>query len=214
MFYFFKIPTIIQKIYPNYLWTMPKTPKAIYLTFDDGPTPEVTEWVLAVLEKYNAKATFFCEGIQVEKYPQILKKTLLAGHRIGNHSHLHRNGWKTKKTTYIADVERAKEIIEEVTGKGSNHHALLFRPPYGKIKKLQAIALKKKGYKIVMLDIMSGDFDPTLLPEKSLQKVLKHTKSGSIVIFHDYQKSFNTLQYVLPKVLEYWTKEGYVFLSL
>ena len=114
MFYFFKIPTIIQKIYPNYLWKMPGTPKAIYLTFDDGPTPEVTEWVLAVLEKYNAKATFFCEGKQVEKYPQILKKTFLAGHRIGNHSHLHRNGWKTKKTTYIADVERAKEIIEEV----------------------------------------------------------------------------------------------------
>ena len=214
MFYFFKIPTIIQKIYPNYLWKMPGTPKAIYLTFDDGPTPEVTEWVLAVLEKYNAKATFFCEGRQVEKHPQILKKTLLAGHRIGNHCYSHPNGWKTKKANYIADVERAKEVIEEVTGKGSEHPTLLFRPPYGKIKKPQAIALKKKGYKIVMLDVMSGDFDRTLKPEKCFKKVVKHTKSGSIVIFHDYQKSFKTLQYVLPKVLEYWSKEGSIFLSL
>ncbi len=214
MFYFFKIPTIIQKIYPNYLWTMPRTPKAIYLTFDDGPTPEVTEWVLAVLKKHQAKATFFCEGQNAVKYPAIVKNVLSEEHSIGNHSFSHLNGWRTKRSVFIQDVEKATEIINVITERSIKNKPLLFRPPYGKITKLQAIALRKKGYKIVMLDIMSGDFDPTLLPEKSLKKVLKHTKSGSIVIFHDYQKSFNTLQYVLPKALEYWTKEGYVFLPL
>ncbi len=214
MFYFFKIPTIIQKMYPNYLWRMPDTPKAIYLTFDDGPTPEVTEWVLAILKKYNAKASFFCEGQNVVKYPAIVKKVLSEKHSIGNHSFSHLNGCKTKKSTFIKDVEKATKAIDTVIGKGNKKNTFLFRPPYGKITKPQAIALQKMGYTIVMLDVMSGDFDTKIQPKQSLQKVIKYTKSGSIVVFHDYQKSFKTLQYVLPKALEYWTKEGYVFLSL
>ena len=214
MFYFFKIPTIIEKMYPNYLWRMPTIPKAIYLTFDDGPTPEVTEWVLKVLKKYNAKATFFCEGQNVVKYPAIIKKVLAEEHRVENHSFLHLNGWKTRRSVYIKDVEKAAEAINAISEQNIKNKPLLFRPPYGKITKPQAITLQKKGYKIVMLDVMSGDFDSNLKPEKSLQKVLKYSKSGSIVVFHDYQKSFKTLQYVLLKALEYWEKEGYVFLSL
>lgn len=190
---------------------MPKDKKAIYLTFDDGPTPEITEWTLATLKKYNAKATFFCEGQNVAKNSEIVKNILLAGHSIGNHTYSHLNGWFTKSTRYIQDVEKAQEILEETT---SGKVSLIFRPPYGKIKPTQANALLKKGYKIVMIDVVSGDFDQKLNPEKSLEKLLQNTKSGSVVVFHDSIKACKTLQHALPKALEYWKLRGYEFLSL
>lgn len=211
MFYFFKTPFFIQKLFPKYLWRMPKNKKAIYLTFDDGPTPEITEWTLAILKEYNAKATFFCEGKNVAKYPKIVKNILLSGHSVGNHTYSHLNGWFTKSSKYIQDVEKAQEVLEETT---SGKVSLLFRPPYGKIKPIQANALLKKGYKIVMIDVVCGDFDQQLNAEKCLERLLKNTKQGSIVVFHDSKKSYKILEQVLPKVLENWDIQGFEFLPL
>jgi len=217
MFYFFKIPSFIHKIYPKYLWKMPNKPKAIYLTFDDGPTPEVTDWVLKILKEYNAKATFFCEGQNVEKHPKLLKKLHSENHSIGNHSYSHFEGWKTNTTDYIADVEKASLLIDN-TLKNSLRNTIdskkLFRPPYGKIRTSQAKALQKLGYSIVMFAIVSGDYDQNINPKKSLKKVLKYTKSGSIVVFHDSKKAFKILKQVLPQALEVWSKKGYEFLAL
>lgn len=216
MFYFFKIPSFIHKIYPNYVWTMPVKPKAIYLTFDDGPTQEITDWILKILKEYNAKATFFCQGKHVEKYPNLVQKLNFQNHSIGNHSYSHFEGWKTNITTYVADVEKASFEIKKVLKKSSTNSITkkLFRPPYGKITAPQAKALIKLGYTIIMIDVISGDFDQNLSPEKSLKKVLKHTKSGSIVVFHDSKKAFRILKQVLPQALETWSKQGYEFLAL
>lgn len=197
---------------------MPATPKAIYLTFDDGPTPKVTDWVLKTLKDYNAKATFFCEGQNIAKYPDLFNKLASEEHRIGNHSYSHFNAWKTNNTKFIADVEKAAQTIENSL-KNSDYKSQLvnnklFRPPYGKIRTSQAKILEKLGYTIVMIDVVSGDFDQSLYSKKSLEKLLKHTKSGSIVVFHDSKKAFRILKQVLPKVLDTWTKEGYKFLAL
>ena len=217
MFYFFKIPSFIHKIYPSYLWTMPSKPKAIYLTFDDGPTPEITNWVIETLKEYNAKATFFCEGKNVKKHPELVQKLDSENHSIGNHSYSHFEDWKTNKTDYIADVEKASIVIENAL-KGSikytSQSKKLFRPPYGKIKASQAKHLQNLGYKIVMIDVISGDFDQDLIPKKSLKKILNHTTSGSIVVFHDSEKAFRILKEVLPKALTIWSKQGYEFLAL
>ena len=196
---------------------MPSKPKAIYLTFDDGPTTEVTDWVLKTLREYNAKATFFCEGQNVEKHPDLLQKLHSENHSIGNHSYSHFKGWKTNSTDYITDVEKASLLIEEAlknNSKNTSDSKKLFRPPYGKIKASQAKTLQRLGFTIVMFDVVSGDFDQNLIPEKSLKKVLKHTKSGSILVFHDSKKAFGILKQVLPKVLDTWSKEGYQFLAL
>lgn len=191
---------------------MPTDSKIIYLTFDDGPTPKITEWTLNILKDFQAKATFFCEGKKLLENLIIVNKVIKDGHSIGNHSYSHVNGWKTNTIDYIQDIEKAREVIVEKTK--ASVSGLLFRPPYGKIKSTQANALMKKGYKIVMLDVVSGDFDQNVNPERSLQKVLKHTKSGSIVVFHDSEKAFRTLKYVLPKALEYWKIKGFEFLPL
>jgi len=212
MFYFHKIPGLLHKLCPNCIWTMPDKPKAIYLTFDDGPTPEVTDWVLKTLKQYEAKATFFCVGQQIEKNPDLLKKIHVAGHQIGNHTFSHLNGWKTNNKKYFNEVIKTEVLInDEITRDKTN--TLLYRPPYGKMKKSQARILQEMGYTIVMLDVISGDFDQNLNPEKSLEKVLKYTQSGSVIVFHDSKKAFKTLQYVLPKVLDIWREKGYQMLS-
>lgn len=211
MFYLFKTPHFVFRIFPNYLWKKSRDQKVIYLTFDDGPTPEVTEWVLDMLEKYNAKATFFCIGKNVVANPEICASIMAQHHTIGNHTYSHLNGWKTNFKTYIEDIKKAGAILNKTQKEGS---ALFFRPAYGKITRKQSKYLRKLGYKIVMWDILSGDFDVNLSPEKSLQKVIKHTSSGSIVVFHDSNKAKKTLQYVLPKALEYWKNKGYKFLAI
>ena len=209
MFYFFKMPNILQKLFPHYLWRGPSHEKVIYLTFDDGPSPEITKWTLETLRQYKAKATFFCLGNEIEINGSIVNEILSEGHQIGNHSYSHFNGWKTKTSVYLEDIERAQKVLDKIIT--SESKSLLFRPPYGKIKPNQAIALRRKGYRIVMFEIISGDFDKKLAPEKSLQKVLKHTKSGSIVVFHDSENASKTLKDVLPKALKYWQLKGYRF---
>ncbi len=203
--YFVKTPWWLKKIYPHRLWNVDTKEKVIYLTFDDGPHPFATPFVLDELKKYNAKATFFCIGKNLIDYPVTYKRILDEGHSTGNHTQNHLNGWKTTTDTYLADVTEASKHI----------HSNLFRPPFGRISSLQAKgikdAMKNKSSKIVMWDVLSGDFDESLSKEKCLKNVTDKTTNGSIVVFHDSEKAFPLLKHVLPVVLEFFAKSGYRF---
>jgi peptidoglycan/xylan/chitin deacetylase (PgdA/CDA1 family) len=197
---------IIKKLFSNYIWNIPNSENKVYLTFDDGPTPEITEWVLSNLKEYNAKATFFCIGDNVRKYPEIFQKVINEGHSIGNHTFNHLNGWKTSTKDYIENTNRC----EEETRNSKLETRTLFRPPYGKIKPSQSKILRKLGYKIIMWDIISYDFDATISKEQCLENVLKNVQSGSIIVFHDSKKAFTNLEYVLPRTLEFFKEKGLV----
>ncbi len=230
--YLVKTPGIVQSIFRKYKWRFytHKEPvqgqdKEIYLTFDDGPIPEITPWVLEQLCKYKAKATFFCIGENVRKHPEIFQKIISEGHSFGNHTNNHVNGWRTNKKNYLNNIDKAEKrfrslvfgLHSRVNKQKTNNRQLttkLFRPPYGKIKPNQANRILKKGYEIIMWDVLSGDFDLSLSKENCLQNVLKNTNHGSIVVFHDSEKSFKNLEYVLPKTLEYFTEKGYVFKAI
>ncbi|MBA4155029.1 polysaccharide deacetylase family protein [Flavobacterium sp.] len=205
-FLWIKTNRLIKFIFSNYVWNISNGEKKVYLTFDDGPTPEITEWVLEQLKTYNAKATFFCIGNNMAKHPEIFKRLLNEGHTIGNHTQNHVKGWKTENNTYFEEVEKCDEVISKHT----NIDSKLFRPPYGKIKPSQSIYLRKIGYKIIMWDVLSADFDTTISKEKCLENVLKNVESGSIIVFHDSIKAFPNLEYTLPKTLEFLSKNGYV----
>ena len=164
-----KSPSIIKKYYPRLIWDIPNAENKIYLTFDDGPISEVTEWVLELLKQYNIKATFFCLGCNVVKNEAIYKQIKNDGHAIGNHSYHHLSGWDTDDEDYIKNIQKAKK---EITSK-------LFRPPYGRIKKSQISAIVKE-YKVIMWNVLSGDFDPKTTPEKCYNNVIQNTKSGAI----------------------------------
>jgi peptidoglycan/xylan/chitin deacetylase (PgdA/CDA1 family) len=192
-------------LFPKYIWEMPDREKKIYLTFDDGPTPEITAWTLAQLRQYNAKATFFCIGDNIEKYPDIFKKLIAEGHSIGNHTFNHLNGWKTQTQNYLENTKKCDDSISKLT----TDHCRLFRPPYGKIKKSQAKILLEQGYKIIMWDVLSADFDTEITAEKCLENVLSNIKPGSIIIFHDSIKAFKNLEYTLPKTLAFLKENGY-----
>jgi peptidoglycan/xylan/chitin deacetylase (PgdA/CDA1 family) len=214
MFYPFRIPSFIQRVFPKYLWSKSMDEEVIYLTFDDGPTPEITPWVLNLLEQYNAKATFFCIGKNLRQHPVLVRQIVEQQHKIGNHSFSHLKGWQTKSKNYINDILQAAEVIQSTTNNTAINQKLLFRPPYGQITKTQANVLIDKGFTIVLWDILTGDFDPNLNPEKSLKKTLKNTKPGSIVVFHDSLKAKKNLQYILPNVLKHWSQQGYQFKTL
>ncbi len=220
-FYFVKTPEIIQSIFSNYTWKIATNKKEIYLTFDDGPIPKITPWVLKTLEKFNAKATFFCVGDNIKKHPEVFKQIINHGHSIGNHTFNHLQGWKTNTYNYLQNIEKTETVINRLKTEDRKPSTInqqptnnLFRPPYGKIKSKQAKALQSKGYKIIMWDVLSADFDQKISPEKCYQNVIKNAQNGSIVVFHDSEKAFKNLEYTLPKVLEYFTKEGYVFKAL
>ncbi len=208
MFYVVKTPKFIKKWFLKYTWNKTRVKKELYLTFDDGPTPSITNWVLNELNIYNAKATFFCIGKNVQQYPEITQKIIKNGHTIGNHTQNHLNGWKTKTDIYVADVHKANQQISKLTNR------LLFRPPYGKIKNSQANMLLNLGYKIILWDVLSADFDTTISEKKCLQNVLKNMTNGSIVVFHDSVKATEKVQYVLPKILHYFTEKGFEFKAL
>ena len=201
---------LIKKLFSNYIWEMPNRDNKVYLTFDDGPTPEITEWTLQQLKKYNAKATFFCIGDNIKKYPEIFKKVIEEGHSIGNHTFNHLNGWKTSKQEYLENTKKCQSEIHNL----QSAICTLFRPPYGKIIPSQSKELRKLGYKITMWDIISYDFDATISKEKCLENVLTNVKSGSIIVFHDSIKAFPNLEYTLPKVLEILNKKGFVFAKI
>lgn len=185
------------------IWNMPRNEKKIYITFDDGPTPEITEQVLSILSQYNAKATFFCLGKNVSQYPDIYNKILVMGHETGNHTQNHLNGWKTKNTEYFDDIQQAEKSIS----------SKLFRPPYGRISASQILYLKKY-YKIIMWEVLSGDYMKTLNKEKCLNNVLNNTREGSIVVFHDSVKAADKVLYALPRILDNFTERGFMFDSI
>ncbi|UKM65317.2 polysaccharide deacetylase family protein [Flavobacteriaceae bacterium GSB9] len=204
-------------MFPNYVWDVPNTKKNIYLTFDDGPTPEITNWTLNVLKQYNAKATFFCIGNNVEKHPKILKGIIEQGHSVGNHTQNHLKGWNSKTDAYIAEVDEAQKIIDLQKPLIVNHQPStkkLFRPPYGKIKPKQGQKLIDAGYKIIMWDVISFDWDTNITPEACLDNVIYKATEGSIVVFHDSVKASKNMQFALPKVLDFFSQKGYSFKSL
>ena len=206
-FYWIKTSLLIKKLFSNYVWDIPNTENKIYLTFDDGPTPEITEWVLQELQKYNAKATFFCNGNNIEKYPDIFFKVVADGHSIGNHTFNHLNGWKTSTEEYLENSNRCETAIYKLKIVNSK----LFRPPYGKIKTSQAKKLRQQGYKIIMWDVLSADYDTSISAEKCLENVLNNVTEGSIIVFHDSIKAFPNLEYTLPKALKTLCERGFVF---
>jgi len=252
--YLIKTPLLLKKLYPNSLiWNKSRADKSIFLTFDDGPIPIVTPWVLKTLKNFNAKATFFCIGQNINKNKDIFLQLKADGHAIGNHTYNHLRGWDTRDNDYLDNFKQCQQLTQ----------TNLFRPPYGRIKKSQirmivngewgmvngeeGMVNSEKGNleqesktqieeqsvlnltscvshlknnmpllktKIIMWDVLSGDFDINLSPEKCLKNVLKHTENGSIVVFHDSLKAWDRLSYTLPKALAYWTKEGYTFKTL
>ena len=221
---------IFRSAYPNFLWRMPNNEKKIYLTFDDGPIPEITEFVLETLETYNAKATFFCIGDNIEKHSGIFQKILEQNHGVGNHTFNHLNGWKTEQGIYLKNVSLCQEEIQKQIQSQNQiqsqiekqidsylipHTSYLqfFRPPYGRISRTQAKEILKM-HQIVMWDVLTGDFSPALSPDLVLEKSLKYTENGSIVVFHDSLKAAKNMQFTLPRFLQHFAEKGFEFVAL
>lgn len=206
MWYSVKTPAYIPLLFPKFLWRYPDKNREIFLTFDDGPHPEITPWVLNELSKYGAKATFFCVGDNIKKYPKIFEQILAAGHSVGNHTFNHLNNWQTGTRAYLENIGATKQMM---AGYGAS--ANLFRPPHGKLKPGTAGKLFDKGYRIVMWDVLSGDFDKNISREQCLSNICQNSKAGSIVVLHDSEKAWNHLEYALPKSLEFFSSKGYCF---
>ncbi len=188
------------------VWNKSRADKVIYLTFDDGPIPDVTDFVLKTLNSFNVKATFFCIGDNITKHPAIFERVISAGHQIGNHTFNHLKGWKTDDQTYVQNMQQCQQLTR-------SH---LFRPPYGRIKKSQVKRIKTlfPNIQIIMWDVLSGDFDSALSPENCYKNVVKHTGNGSIIVFHDSLKAFDRLQYSLPRVVRHFKEQGFTFATL
>lgn len=201
--YLHRLPAIIRFFLPTALFEGPDA-NAVYISFDDGPEPSVTPWVLEQLDKYNAKATFFVLGKNVLSYPDIYDSIKLAGHSIGNHTHSHLNGAKVKSKDYVADVLRAEKWIA----------SKLFRPPYGRITRRQAHQLEKKGFQLVLWSLLPGDFDTELKPEDCAANALLRIKPGDIVVLHDSQKAWPRLEYLLPRLLAHCQKQDWAMKPL
>jgi len=208
--YWVKTGRFIKKLFSRYVWDVPGNQKTVYLTFDDGPVPEATPWVLNLLKEHNIKATFFCIGDNIQKHPDTFKQIIDDGHAIGNHTFNHLNGWSTDYKKYIENFEKCEvSILNSITPQ-----VKLFRPPYGKIKRRQALQLRKRGYKIIMWDVLSADFDQTISPQDCLNNVIHNVTNGSIIIFHDSIKASANLRYALPKAIKYLKENDYGFAVL
>lgn len=229
-----KYPSILRVLYPERISKI-ESENTIYLTFDDGPVPEVTPWVLELLKKYDAKATFFCIGDNVKKHPDVFRQVLASGHLIGNHTFNHIKGWKTNNSDYIENTLKAENLINELVNEEKRKKTLnselltlnlerpehgrranykLFRPPYGQIKNSQASKLVKKGFKIVMWDVVSGDYEAEFSASQCYDNVVDNAEAGSTIVFHDSEKAFPNLQKILPDILKYYSEKGYQFRSL
>lgn len=205
MIYPAKIPWLIQRLLPSLLWRMPlKEQKTLYLTFDDGPIPEITPWILEQLAEYNAKATFFCVGDNIRKHPEIFEQVKAAGHSIGNHTYHHLHGWKTPIADYIQNVNDCQKLTQ----------TNLFRPPYGEITPKIAKKLQEKGYKIVLWEVTTWDFEPKLTATICTQKIISTATDGSIILLHDNVKSWDRIQETLPMILAHYTRLGFSFESI
>jgi|SRR6185436_473847 len=203
MLHFVTPPYLVRRFYKKLAWNFPVTEKIIYLTFDDGPIPDVTPFVLDQLRQYNAKATFFCIGENIEKHPEIFKRVKDQGHTTGNHTFHHLNGWKVNDQLYFESVERTRAFV------GTK----FFRPPYGRIRKSQ-IAMLESRYSIIMWSVLSYDFDKNTSPEKCFLNVKHNAGEGSIIVFHDSIKAQGNLTYALPKTLEHFSEQGFEFRAI
>jgi peptidoglycan-N-acetylglucosamine deacetylase len=210
----FRTPFFLPWLYPQLLWRMPDQEKKVYLTFDDGPVPGPTEFVLETLKKFNAPATFFCIGDNVRKHTDVFNKVITAGHTIGNHTFNHLKGWRTSLPTYLDNINQCE--IEFKTHLKTDHRLpitvnnQLFRPPYGQITRNQIIALKGT-YKIIMWDVLTQDYQESMTPDKCIRGTISATRKGSIVIFHDSYKAERNLMFTLPRYLEFLSESGYSF---
>jgi peptidoglycan/xylan/chitin deacetylase (PgdA/CDA1 family) len=206
MFYFVKTPWLLKKWYSRCIWKFPSDKKTLFLTFDDGPHTLSTPFILEELKKYHAKGTFFCIGKNVLEQPQLYRRILEEGHRVGNHTQDHLNGWKTSDKKYFQNIQNAAKFIDSD----------LFRPPYGRISRFQVENLTSHplNYKIIMWDVLSADFDKKISADKCCENVIRNASAGSIVVFHDSQKAFEKMTYALPKVLQHYSEKGYVFDSI
>jgi peptidoglycan-N-acetylglucosamine deacetylase len=204
MFYLVKTPWWLKKIYHSYTWDVDTQEQELFLTFDDGPHPTITPFVLEQLKRFNAFGTFFCIGKNVSTYPEVYEQIANEGHSVGNHTYNHLNGWKTDDKTYLENIAEASSII----------NSSLFRPPYGRIRSSQAKQIKQAGSKLIMWDVLSGDFDESLSKDKCLNNVIANSKPGSIIVFHDSEKAFPRLEYALPRTLDFFSNKGYRFRKL
>ena len=217
-----RVPLFVKWWYPKwYVWDRLQKDKVLYLTFDDGPIPEVTDWVLNTLSRKQNKdnspilATFFCIGDNVQKHPQVFKKILAANHTIGNHTQNHLKGWKTPNDSYVENTLLCEQEMSRVAAKESQPlNFPLFRPPYGKIKKKQAKALKKEGFEIIMYRTVAYDWDEKTTPEQCLENVINKTRNGDLIVFHDSVKAFKNMKYALPIMIDHFLEKGYRFEKL
>lgn len=201
--FIFRAPSILSRLYPKSIWRKESTKAELYLTFDDGPIPELTPWVLDVLKQYNIKATFFCVGQNISKNPEIFDRILKEGHQVGNHTYNHLKGWKSSNEKYIDNVKKCQELT----------NTNLFRPPYGRITKKQ-FKLLSIDYDVVFWDVLTHDYDQRLKPEKCFKNAVKYTRNGSVIVFHDNIKAEKNLKYTLPLYIEYFLKLNYKFATL
>lgn len=200
------MPFWVKWFFPKLTYRYPVDKKQIFITFDDGPEPDVTPWVLDVLKREQVKATFFCVGNQIEKHPDIFKRIITDGHRIGNHTFRHENGWRTPAEAYKKSIDHTEKLIAQYTTPSK-----LFRPPYGRITPAQVKLLKRAGYKIIMWSVLTGDFSNNLDTGKALTYLKKHIRPGDITVFHDSRKAFENLKTILPDYIRYLKKERYKF---
>jgi peptidoglycan/xylan/chitin deacetylase (PgdA/CDA1 family) len=210
LIHFYKIPYFLKRITKNLIWNIPTEEKEIFLTFDDGPIPVLTNYILDILDDSDSKATFFCVGDNIKKHNEICESVVKRGHAIENHTFNHLKGWSTKNQDYLMNIEKCQSYV-------SKHqqplHKPLFRPPHGQITLSQIKSLGDK-YNIIMWDVLAYDFEGSHSAEVSLQKIINKTKPGSIVVFHDNYKAEEKLKYMLPKFLQYFREKGFIFKKL
>jgi peptidoglycan/xylan/chitin deacetylase (PgdA/CDA1 family) len=206
----FKIPLIIKWFYPTLVWNGERTSKTIYLTFDDGPVPGVTDCILDVLAEHQVKASFFCVGGNIAKNPELFKSIIREGHTVGNHTYHHLNGWNQKEEDYINDINKCREVMIQC---GYSSDIRLFRPPYGRLKK-KVISRIGKDYRIIMWDVLSWDFSSRLSSKKILRKSIRHTEGGSIIIFHDSEKTKSDIRFIISQYIDHFCGLNYEFSTI
>jgi len=194
---------ILNYIYPKAIWRKEKDKNNIYLTFDDGPIPEITPWILDCLKEKDVKATFFCVGENIKKNPEIFKRILDEGHAVGNHTYNHLRGWNTDDKEYLDNIYKCQELTQTT----------LFRPPYGRAKKSQ-MSILENDFQIIMWDVLTGDYDYKISPEQCFKNCIDYCRNGSIIVYHDNIKAINNVKFALPKSIDYLLNQGFQFKTL